>query len=70
MGIDTSQVKELVIFVLKFKNIFELDFYADPLANQLLRKVFYETEKINEDLVSEIMAKLAPPREENLSSVV
>ena len=64
MGIDNAQAKSLISFILKFKNIFELDFYADPLANQLLRKVFYETEKVNQDFMEELMARLQPKREE------
>ena len=45
-------------FVLKFKNIFEIDFYVDPLASMLLRKVFYETETVNETVLQDIQAQL------------
>lgn len=56
MGLDhIVQVRELVTFILKFKNIFELDFYADPLASQLLRRVFYETEAVDAAIVEDVM---------------
>jgi len=45
--------------VLKFKNIFEIDFYVDPLASNLLRKVFFETEKVDEIILQNIKEKLA-----------
>ena len=51
MGLDSHQAKQLVTFVLKFKNIFEIDFYVDPLASMLLRKVFYETESVDETIL-------------------
>lgn len=54
MGLDAAQAKLLVIFVLKFKNIFELDYYVDPLASMLLRKVFFETEKVDSALLKDI----------------
>ena len=59
MGLDTAQANELVTFVLKFKNIFEIDFYVDPLASNLLRKVFLETEKVDEAIFTNIQEKLA-----------
>ena len=65
MGLDSEQAKLLVTFVLKFKNIFELDFYVDPLASMLLRKVFFETEKVDTALLRDIEEQLnrneAPP---------
>lgn len=51
LGLDSKQAKQLVIFIHKFKNIFELDFYVDPLASMLLRKVFFETEKVDESVL-------------------
>ena len=54
MGMDSAQAKQLVTFILKFKNIFEIDFYVDPLASMLLRKIYYETEKIDESLLTGI----------------
>ena len=58
MGLDPNQAKQLVTFVLKFKNIFELDFYVDPLASMLLRKVFFETETVDEKLLEDIQTQL------------
>lgn len=61
MGLDqVAQVSQLVAFILKFKNIFELDFYADPLASQLLRRVFYETENVDKAALEETMTRLGP----------
>lgn len=54
MGLDSVQAKLLVTFVLKFKNIFELDYYVDPLASMLLRKIFFETEKVDSSLLKDI----------------
>ena len=54
MGLDSTQAKQLVTFVLKFKNIFELDFYVDPLASMLLRRVFFETETVDEAILKDI----------------
>ena len=54
MGLDSSQAKQLVTFVLRFKNIFEIDFYVDPLASMLLRRVFYETETVDEAILNDI----------------
>lgn len=42
---------ELIAFVLRFKTIFEKDFYADPLASMLLRKVFVESEKVDQHVL-------------------
>ena len=58
MGLDSYQAKQLVTFVLKFKNIFEIDFYVDPLASMLLRKVFYETETVDDSVLQDIQAQL------------
>jgi len=58
MGLDDSQAKQLVIFVYKFKNILELDFDVDPLASMLLRKVFYETEKVDETILQDAQEQL------------
>lgn len=58
MGLDSYQAKQLVTFVLKFKNIFEIDFYVDPLASMLLRKVFYETETVDDTVLQDIQAQL------------
>lgn len=44
--------------MLKFKNIFEIDFYVDPLASMLLRKVFFETESVDEALLKDIHEQL------------
>ena len=49
MGLDPNQIFNLISFILKFKNIFEIDFQTDTLASMLLRKVFCETEKIDEE---------------------
>lgn len=32
---------------MRFKTIFEKDFYADSLASMLLRKIFVESEKVD-----------------------
>ena len=49
LGLEPEQVYQLVTFILKFKNIFEIDFQTDPLASMLLRRVFCETEKLDEE---------------------
>ena len=54
MGLDAHQAKQLVTFVLKFKNIFELDFYVDPLASMLLRQVFFETESVDSAILKDV----------------
>jgi hypothetical protein len=36
-------------FVLKFKNIFTIEFDVDPLADLLLRRVYLDTEQIAEE---------------------
>ena len=36
---------ELIEFIYKFRAIYQIDFYADKLAVQLLNKVYFETEK-------------------------
>ena len=58
MGLDSVQAKQLVTFILKFKNIFEIDFYVDPLASMILRKIYFETEKIDVSLLNEIQEQL------------
>ena len=46
------------MLVHKFKNIFDLEFYADPLASMLLRKVFFETEKVADKIVERAQGDL------------
>jgi len=38
----------MIEFIYKFRAIYQIDFYADKLAVQLLNKVYYETEKISQ----------------------
>ena len=58
LGLDTTQTFNLISFILKFKNIFEIDFQTDTLASMLLRKVFCETEKIDEEQLQKAEAQL------------
>ncbi len=46
-GFNKAELLELITFVLRFKTIFEKDFYADSLASMLLRKIFVESEKFD-----------------------
>lgn len=43
---------QLVRFILKFRNIFEIDFQTDSLSSMLLRKVFCETEKLDQEALA------------------
>ena len=36
LGLDTTQIFSLISFILKFKNIFEIDFQTDQLSSMLL----------------------------------
>ena len=58
MGLDQQQAEQLVTFVLKFKNIFEIDFYVDPLASMLLRKVFFESELVDAAILKDVQEQL------------
>ena len=49
---------QLITFVLKFKNIFEIDFQTDPLASMLLRRVFCETEKLDQTALEQTQKQL------------
>ena len=55
---------DLIKFVLRFKNIFTIDFYADPLASMLLRKVFCDTEKVEQKHLDAIQKTLTMKRRE------
>lgn len=46
-GLSKTDLLNLITFILRFKTIFEKDFYADSLASILLRKIFVESEKID-----------------------
>jgi hypothetical protein len=52
-GLPKSDILSLISFILRFKNIFEKDFYADPLASMLLRKIFVESEKVDSHRLEE-----------------
>ena len=46
LGLEFDELARLIIFVRKFKMVFEKDFYTDPLASILLRHLHIETEMI------------------------
>jgi hypothetical protein len=48
---------DLVDFLLKFKNIYCKDFFADDMATILMRQIYLETEIINQDYINELTAK-------------
>ena len=50
-GLNKSDLLNLITFVLRFKTIFEKDFYADSLASMLLRKIFVESEKFDQHVL-------------------
>ena len=50
-GFNKAELLELITFVLRFKTIFEKDFYADSLASMLLRKIFVESEKFDQHVL-------------------
>ncbi len=58
----------LVTFVLKMKNIFEIDFYVDPLASMLLRKVYLDTEKVEDAILEDVSAQLRRNEEEKAAA--
>ena len=49
---------QLITFTLKFRNIFEIDFQTDPLASMLLRRVFCETEKLDQEALEQTKKQL------------
>jgi len=44
----------LIKFILKFRNIYKIDFYADTLTSTLLRRIYTETEKVEEPQFSNL----------------
>ena len=57
-GMQKAEILDLISFVLRFKNIFEKDFYADPLASILLRKIFAESEKVEKNRLEQAAAEI------------
>ena len=48
LGFSVEETLDLIHFVMRFKIIYEKDFYSDILASSLLRRIFCESEHIDE----------------------
>ena len=45
---------QLIDFLLKYKNIYCKDFFADDMATILMRQIYLETENVNQDFLKEL----------------
>jgi len=46
--------KELVDFIIIFKDIYAKDFFSDDVASTLLREIYLETQYANKDVLKEL----------------
>lgn len=49
--------KELVDFLLVFKNLCVKDFFSDEMATQLLTELFFQTETVDPKILEDILDK-------------
>ena len=46
--------KELIDFIIIFKDIYAKDFFSDDVASTLLREIYLETQYANKDVLKEL----------------